>query len=486
MTYQTLKQKSISGLLWSFIDNFAIQGIRFVVGIVLARILSPREFGLIAMITIFIAISKSVINSGFSGALIRKEKCTLEDYSTVFYYNLVTGIIFFILLFLTAPAISNFFNEPILKLIVQIISLVLIIDSFTIIQRTILIKRLDFKLQAKISVIASIGSGGIAIIFALLDYGIWSLVALQLSQGIINSCLLWLWNGWKPVWVFSQNSFWELFGFGSKLMISGLIATIYNNVYYIVIGKYYSTMELGYYTRAEQFSNLPSQNLNSVIGRVSFPLLSSMQGDIPLLRASFQKLLRSTMYITFVLMLGLAAVAEPMILSLVGEKWLNSVIYLQMLCFVGMFYPLHALNLTLLNVMGRSDLFLKLEVIKRTLAIPAIVLGVFFGIKIMIAGMLVNNLIAFYLNSYWTGKMIKYSKKQQLSDILPSFILSLLMGAGVYGLGLLLPFSLLVNLFIQILTGALLIITISEIKNFRDYEYIKTVIFENVISLNKI
>lgn len=481
----SLKQKTIHGLLWSFIDNFATLGIQFIVGIILARILSPREFGLIGMITIFIAVSQSVTDSGFSQALIRKKECTQTDYSTVFLFNLIVGVLFFLLLFLLAPVISRFFQEPQLTAIIQVLGIVLIINALTIIQRTILTKRIDFKLQARISIIASIGSGIIAITMAVMNYGVWSLVALQLSRQGLNSFLLWLWNRWKPLLVFSKQSFHELFGFGSKLLMSGLIDTIYRNVYLLVIGKYFSAVELGFYTRADQFRNLPSQNLTTVIQRVTYPVLSGMQDDVPRMKASYQKLIQSTMFITFILMLGMAAVAKPMVLALIGEKWLPSVVYLQMLCFVGMFYPLHALNLNMLNVQGRSDLFLKLEIIKKALAIPTIVIGVIWGIKIMIAGMMLNTMFAYYLNSYWSGRMIGYSFRQQVADILPSFMLALFMGAVVWGVGNLLPLPPGLVLLIQLTVGLMLIFTLSEMLKLKEYLYLKTLVVEKLTALNR-
>ena len=481
----SIKQKTIHGLLWSFIDNFANLGIQFIVGIVLARILTPREFGLIGMITIFIAVSQSVTDSGFSQALIRKKDCTQTDYSTVFLLNLAVGILFFLLLFFLAPLISRFFNEPQLTAIIQVLGIVLIINALTLIQRTILTKRIDFKLQARISIIASVGSGLIAITMAMMNYGVWSLVALQLSRQALNSLLLWLWNQWKPMLVFSKQSFHELFGFGSKLLMSGLIDTIYRNVYLLVIGKYFSAIELGYYTRADQFRNLPSQNLTGVIQRVTYPVLSDIQDDVPRMKASYQKLIQSTMFITFILMLGMAAVAKPMILTLIGEKWLPSVIYLQMLCFVGMFYPLHALNLNMLNVQGRSDLFLKLEIIKKILAVPTIIIGVIWGIKIMIAGMMLNTLIAYYLNSYWSGRLIGYSFRQQVRDILPSFLLALLMGLVVGALGYFLPLSPGLVLLAQLTAGAIFVWSISELIKFKEYLYLKSLVTEKLTALNR-
>jgi len=476
----SLRQKTVSGLSWSFIDSISGQGIQFIVGIILARMLTPREFGLIGMITIFIAVSESFINSGFSSALIRKKECTQADYSTVFFYNLTAGAIFFTILLFSAPAISGFFKEPELKPIIQVLGAVLIIDSATIIQRTILTKQINFKLQTRISVIAALGSGAMAIGMAYSGFGVWSLVAQRLCKQAINSFLLWLWNKWKPIAVFSRQSFRELFGFGSKLLASGLIDTIYRNVYYLIIGKFFSAKELGYYTRADQFNALPSQSLTGVIGRVSYPILSSIQDDANRLKASYQQLIRSTMFITFILMVGMAAVAEPMVVGLIGEKWKPAVIYLQMLCFTGMLYPLHALNLNMLQVKGRSDLFLRLEVIKKILAVPVIVIGIFWGIRVMIAGMMLNSVIALYINSYWSGRMIGYPFRQQISDILPSFSLSLAMAISVYLLGLILTYAPILNLLIQVTAGAAFILVFSEMAKFKDYLFIKEIVMERL------
>lgn len=432
---KTLKQKTITGTIWSFIDSFANQGIQFIVGILLARILSPREFGLIGMLAIFIALSQSFVDSGFTHALIRKRDCTQTDYSTVFYFNLVVGIILYLILFFFAGSISVFFNEPQLELLLQVLGIGLILNAFGMIQRTILTKNINFKFQTRVSVIASTLSGIIALTMAYNGSGVWSLVALTLSRFGFSSILLWMWTKWKPSLIFSTRSFKELFSFGNKLLLSGLIDTAYRNIYYLIIGKYFSTAELGYYTRADQFQALPSQQLTGVFGRVSYPILSAIQNDVKKLRTAYKQIIKSTMLITFVFMLGMAAIAKPMILTLIGEQWLPSVIYLQMLCFVGMFYPLHALNLNMLKVQGRSDLFLRLEIIKKILAIPVIIIGIIYGIKIMILGMLINTIIAYYLNSFWSGKLIGYSSFEQVKDIFPSFLLAFTVAAIVYIIG---------------------------------------------------
>ncbi len=477
----SLKNKTIHGILWSAVDSFAAQGITFLVGIVLARLLSPAEFGLIGMITVFIAVSESFINSGFGQALIRKKNCTETDYSTVFYFNLLTGILFFLILFFSGPLISSFFKEPQLNLLVKVLALVLIIDSLTMIQRTTLTKRIDFKLQTRISVISVLIGGAVGIWMAYNGFGVWSLVFKTLSQRAVNSLLLWIWNRWRPLLVFSIQSFRELFAFGSRLLVSGLIDTLYRNIYYLVIGKYFSAQELGYYTRAQHFNDLPSKNLNGIMSRVTYPVLAQMQDDPVRLKSGYKKMIKSIMLISMVLMAGLAAVAEPMIITLIGEKWRPAIIYLQLLTFVGMMYPLHALNLNMLQVQGRSDLFLRLEIIKKLIAIPTIIIGVFFGIKVMILGMWVNTLIAYYLNSYWSGRMINYPMREQVNDIMPGFGIALTMGAVVMLAGWLLPVSFLVKLIIQLILGALLSLLLCELFKPEAYLELRQIVLKNLL-----
>jgi len=458
------------------------QGVQFIISIILARLLMPREFGLMGMIVVFIAISEAFVNSGFSSALIRKKNASQSDYSTVFYFSLAVSILFFIFLFLSAGHISMFFNEPQLKSIIRALGSVLVIDSLTMIHRTKLTKSIDFKLQSKISFVASVGSGVIAILMAISGLGVWSLVAQRLSRQLINSLLLMIWNRWMPSFVFSRDSFKELFGYGSKLLASSLIDNIYSNINSLLIGKYFSAVSLGFYNRADEFNKMPAYNMSGIIGRVSYPVLCSAQDDNEALRSIYRKFIRNTMFITFTFMMLMASVAEPLIITLIGEKWHDSVILFQMLAFTGMFYPLHVLNLNILQVKGRSDLFLKLEIIKKVLAVPAIVAGVLFGIKYMIAGMMINTLVDFYLNNHWSKKMIGYSFMEQVKDIMPSFLQALPMSFTVYALGILSPFGYAATLYLQLFTGIILIIGINELTMQRDYLYIKGIIKEGIDS----
>ena len=467
---ESLKSKTIKGTSWSFIDSVAGQGITFLVGLVLARLLTPDEYGLIGIITIFISLFNSIVDSGFSSALVRKNDVTDKDYNTVFITNLIVSVILCIALLLCSPLIADFFNRPELTALTRVMSVVVIINAFAIIQRTILVKKVDFKTQTKVSLISSISSGAIGIVMALQGFDVWSLVGQQISRQLLNSVFLWVYAKWMPKFQFSVESFKELFGFGWKLLISSLIDTIWREIYQVVIGKCYSPAVLGQYTRAQQFGSIFSSNLTTVIQRVSYPVLSSIQDDKERLKAGYKKIIKTSMLITFVLMLGLAGIAEPMIIVLVGEQWLPAVPFLQIICFQMMLYPLHSLNLNMLQVQGRSDLFLKLEIIKKIIAVGPLLLGIFVNIYYMLIGSIITGFISYYLNAYYSGPALNYSIKEQLKDILPSFGVALLMAAIVYAISYisLSPFILLP---LQIYVG--IIITIILCKLFKLPEYVE-------------
>jgi len=472
-------------MLWSFIESFTRMGIGFAIGIILARLLSPEEFGLIGMLTVFLAVAGTFTDAGFTQALIRKQDCTDTDFSTVFYFNLGTGVCLYGLLFIFAPYVAAFYEEPELTSLLRVLGCLVIINSFTIIQRTILTKRVDFKLQAKISVITTILSGILGIYMAFKGFGVWSLVAKNISQSILASVFLWLWNQWRPILVFSKESFTSLFGFGSKLMVSSLIDTLGRNIYLLVVGKVFSAEVLGYYTRAMMFRDLPSSNLSAIIARVSFPVLSQLQGDTAQLKAAYRRLITSSMLIAFVLMLGMAASAEAMIITLIGEQWRESIILLQSLCIVGMLYPLHSLNLNMLNVQGRSDLFLRLEIIKKTMIIPVVLIGMKYGLLAMISGMMVTSIIAYFLNSYWSGREIDYSSWNQIVDILPSFLVAATMAGFVYLLGQLLDYNYFVIFALQVLAGGISTVLLCEIFKLEAYRYIKATALAKLLPLLK-
>ena len=468
----SLRHKAIHGVGWSFIDNIASSGITFLVGLVLARLLTPEEYGIMAMIAIFIAVSNSIIDSGFSSALIRKTRIERIDYNTVFYFNLTVSILIYVLLYIAAPAISVFFKEPVLVEVVRIIGWVLIINALAIIPRTQFVREVDFKTQTKVSLISSVSSGVIGIGMALGGMGVWSLVGQQLSRQFLNTLFLWVYSKWHPVWEFSRKSFNELFGFGSKLLLSGLLDTIYKNIYYIVIGRFYTSAQLGQYTRAEQFNTIFSSNLTSIVQRVSYPVLSSIQEEPERLREAYRQIIKTTMLVTFACMLGLAAVAKPLIIILIGEKWLTAVSFLQIICFSGMLYPLHAINLNILQVKGRSDLFLKLEIIKKTIAVFPILIGIFYGIEYMLWGSVLTSFIAYFLNSHYSADLIRYSTIEQIKDVLPVFAVSLTI-AAVMWLFSLLDISVYIQLPIQIIVGLTLAFAVYERLRLPEYLEVK-------------
>jgi O-antigen/teichoic acid export membrane protein len=468
----TLRNKTIRGVTWSFLDNISSSGVTFLVGLVLARILTPEEYGLLAMVVIFIAISNSIVDSGFSNALIRKIDANETDYNTVFYFNILIAFLLYFILYICAPLISSFFKEPLLVSITRVLSIVLVFNSLSIIQRTILVKKVDFKTQTKISLIASIVSGVLGILMAFCECGVWSLVGQQISRQLLNTFFLWYYSKWRPQIEFSVNSFKELFGFGSKLLISGLIDAVYKNIYYIVIGRSYHASLLGQYTRAEQFSFIFSGNLTSVIQRVSFPVLSSIQDDSERLREAYRKIIKTTMLITFACMLGLAAVAKPLILILIGGKWFLAVSFLQIVCLGEMLYPLHAINLNILQVKGRSDIFLRLEILKKTIIVLPIVLGIVYGIYYLLWGSVCISLISFFLNSYHSSRLVGYSTKDQIKDILPSFIVSSIVAIIMWTITLL-NISLYATLIFQLVVGMIMAILIYEKVNLKEYQEVK-------------
>ena len=472
MENESLKKKAIRGVSWSFVDNIASQGITFLVGIILARLLSPAEFGILGMITIFIAISNSIIDSGFSNALIRKNDAKRIDYNTVFIFNLVLSLVLYGVLYVASPAISRFFHEPQLVAITRVMGLLLLINALGIIQRTLLVKRVDFKTQTKVSVIASLGSAVVGVGMAWAGFGVWSLVGQQLSRQFLNTLFLWVFNRWRPLLEFSIQSFKELFSFGSKLLASGLIDTLFKNIYYIIIGRFYSAAQLGQYTRAEQFNMIFSSNLTSVIQRVSYPVLSSIQNEAERLREAYRRVIKSTMLVAFACMLGLAACAKPVILILIGEKWLAAAEYLQIICFSGMLYPLHAINLNILQVKGRSDLFLKLEIIKKGLAVLPITLGIIYGIKVMLLAKVFNSFLAYYLNARYSKSMVNYSVKEQIADILPTFLVSLGVAGVMWGITWL-DLNVYLQLIVQVSVGLTLAGVIYEKLNLEEYKELK-------------
>lgn len=475
MAEQSLKNKTVKGVGWSAIDNIAGHGVTFVVSVVLARLLTPEHYGLIGIITIFTAVCQTLINAGFTTALIRKKDATDSDYNTVFIVNLVMSMALYAVIFLCAPFIADFFHKEELVALTRVSTLSMIIGALAIVQQTRLTKRIDFKSQTKITITASVCSGIMGIIMALLGFGVWALVAQILTLQAIRTTLLWVVNKWIPNLSFSSKSFHELFGFGWKMMVSSILDTVWKELYQVVVGRFYSPATLGQYTRAKGFSQLLSNNLTAVIQRVTYPVLSNIQDDKERMVRAYRKMIKITMFITAVSTFFLGAISEPLLYCLIGPKWHEAALYLPLICISASLYPLHAINLNMLQVQGRSDLFLGLEIIKKTIALGPLLIGAFVGIMPMLYTNILTSIIAYFLNSFYSGKMIGYSSWMQIKDVAPSYGIALMVFMSVYFLKLL-PVTYWVVLPVQILLGIMVFLLISHVTKREEFTEIKNIV----------
>lgn len=429
---ESLKHKTVKGVLWSSVERFSGQGVTFVFSIILARLLTPDDYGIVTMISIFFSIAGCFIDSGFGSALIRKKDRTEEDIYTCFTFNVIVSIACYILLFFCAPLIARFYNQPILTPIVRISGLNLMIGAFAGVSGSMFSYRLDFKTPAIISLICNIASGIIGIIIAYLGYGVWALVWQGVVSAMLRSLLTVVASKFRPRFAFSKNSFRYLFGYGSKITLSYLIGTIYENIYPIFIGKFYKPSQLGNYSRALGWAQLPSSNITGVLQRVTFPVLAEIQDDDYRLAFNYRRLLRLSAFVVFPLMVGLSAVAAPLIRVVLTSKWDGCIIYLQIVCFALMWYPIHAINLNLLEVKGRSDLFLRLEIIKKVIGLCIMFVAIPLGVEAMCWSMIVSSLLCLIVNTYYTGRIIKVNYWVQMKDLLPILINSCIMGVVAF------------------------------------------------------
>lgn len=475
MSQDNLKSKTIKGAGWSAADAILGQGVSFLIGLILARLLSPEEYGLIGIVMIFVTVLNGVVDSGFSTAVIRKQDANDDDYNTMFYTNMLFSIILYACLSLSSPLIAKFFERNELIQLVPAMGLILIINALSLTQQTILTKRIDFKTKTKASLLSSLTSGIIGIICAYSGFGVWSLVIQKLLQQSLYTCSLWIFNRWWPSFRFSKNSFHYMWGFGWKLLLSGLLDRIWQQIYQLVVGKFYNPATLGQYTRARDYANIFSSNLTMIVQRVSYPALAGIQDDKERMVAAYRKVIKVTMFVTAICMLFIGAVSEPLIVCLIGEKWLEAATYLPLICISMSLYPLHAINLNMLQVLGRSDLFLYLEIIKKIIAILPIGLGIFVGIKAMLLGSIVTGIISYFLNSYYTGKKLHYSSWMQINDIKHSYFIALIIAVGIYFLKSL-PMSYFAILPLQILSGMTIFFVICEATKPSEYQEIKTIV----------
>ena len=425
---------AVTGVVWSAVERFSVQGIQFILSLVIARFVSPAEYGFIAMIAIFMAISQTFVDSGFGNALIQKKDRSDIDFSTVFYFNIILSLLLYTALYAAAPLIARFYDQPILVSVTRWVGLNLIFSAFSIVQRAKLTIALDFRRQAKISLLAVTISGALGIYAAYRDWGVWALVLQTLSNNFFTAVFFWFIAKWRPLLAFSRESFRKLFSFGSNLLLSGLLQTVYLNLYSLVIGKWYNAADAGYYNRAYSISQYPTINLVQVITRVLYPLQCAHQDDDGWLVASFPKFLRMTCFCVFPIMACLAILSKPLVLIILSERWLPCAELISILCVAYMWIPVGTLNNHLINSKGRSDLFLRAELIKKITAVIILIVTLPFGLSVLCWGVVLYNIVDIFIIIGFTRRILDMGFRKQFRAIAPLLLLTVLSGIAVWAL----------------------------------------------------
>jgi len=428
----SLIKKTLSGFLWTFLQQFSVQLINFGVTVILARILLPEEFGLIAMLTVFISIGNNLMDGGLASSLIRSNDLTQKDYSTVFFFNLAGSAIMYGLIFFSAPFIAAFYQQNILALVLRVYAIGFIINAFYSVQNARLTKEMNFKIQMTIQIPSVLVGGLLGVFLAMKGYGVWSLVWMNLFQSFLSTVMHWIYSGWVPSFVFDKKSFIRHFHFGYKMTLTGLMDTLYRNIYVLIIGKYYSVLQLGFYSRAESVSQLPTSNIAAIINKVTYPMFASINNNDAKLKSVYKTLMQQVLFWNAPILIFLAVIGEPLFTFLFTVKWLPAVPYFQILCLSGVMYPLHSYNLNILKVKGRSDLILKIEIIKKIISVIGILCVIPFGIYGLLYVQLFFSFFSYYINSIYSGKLLDYPISEQITDILPTILISLSIGLLCY------------------------------------------------------
>lgn len=452
--HTSFKIRTVNALSWSMVQEFSQRGLQLAIGILLARLLGPKEFGLLAMLAIFVAVAQDLVESGLGSALIQRKELTIADECSVFYFNVFAAVCFAGLLCLVAPLIAAFYHQPLLTPLTRVWSVVLVINSFGVVQSALMVRALNFKGQAVISVTSTGVSGVVGLSLAWSGWGVWSLVWQQITYGSVRAVLLWLLNSWRPRWLFSYPSLRAMFGFGSGMVAASLVGSAFENLYSVAIGRFYTPVALGFYNRADTLQSIASRLLSSIANRVTFPVFSQLQHDPARLKRGLQKAMTTLVFAQFPMMIGLAVVARPMVLLLLGEKWEPCIPYLQILCFAGSLYPMNLLNLNVLMARGRSDLFFRLVLIQRALVVVNIATTFHWGILAMVWGQFVIGVISYFVTSYYTRRFAGYSVPEQLRDVFPYLAASAVMGIIVALVNLPLPAGHPAQLSLKVCTGA--------------------------------
>lgn len=483
MKNKRLTEKTFSNLIWRFAERCGAQGVSFIVSIILARLLSPDAYGMIALVTVFISILQVFVDSGLGNALIQKKDADDLDFSTVFYFNIVMCIILYLIMYIASPKIALFYDMPELVSVIRVLSFIIIISGVKNVQQAFVSKNLMFKRFFFSSLGGTIGSAVVGILLAYLGFGVWALVIQQIFNTTLDTIIIWVTVKWRPKLIFSFNRLSALFSYGWKLLISSLLDNVYDNLRQFIIGKLYSSTDLAYYNRGKQLPNLIVTNINSSIDSVLLPVMSQEQDDRKKIKNMTRRAIKTSSFIMWPLMIGLMVTSKYVVILLLTEKWLKCVPFLQIFCFTYALWPIHTANLNAIKAMGRSDLFLKLEIIKKSIGIGILILTMKLGVLVMAYSLLATNILSSFINSYPNKRLLGYSYIDQITDIMPSMILSIFMGCIIYTVKYLYMNSLL-TLIIQVLLGSILYIGCSKVFRFESFEYILYII-RGFLSKNK-
>ncbi len=473
---RSLKERTITGMIWSSVHRFGTMAISFITNLVLARILTPEDFGIIGMIMVFISISGALVDGGFASALIQKKNPTNEDYSTIFYWNLIVSIILFFALYLSAPAIERFYQMRSLAPILRVQGVVLIFNAFNLIQFNQLRKELNFKKLANISVLSTSTGAVIGITMAFMGYGVWSLVAKMISLSFFNSIFLWYSSNWRPGFVFSLVSFKALFKYGSFMLLTSILIKVYDNIKALIIGRVFSADDLGYFIQAQRMEKVPVEGLSAVVNQVTFPVFSDLQHDLGRLVRGVRKCLKAITFINFPIMVLLIVIAKPLITLLLTDKWAMSIPYFQILCIGGMVYTLNTVNNNILKSLGRSDLYFYVLLAKRIIGITLIIIGLQYGLIGMLSAVALNSYISFFIGMHYSSKLSGYKTSQQITDVAPAYILALLSGLAsstirYYDIHL-------ITILLQVFVYGLMYMGLAYVLNLQGYLIFKEILFK--------
>lgn len=482
--YKEQKSAVISGLFWKFLERGGTQGVMLIVSIVLARVLTPKAYGIIALTTIFINISNVFIQNGFNASLIQKKDADDIDFSTVFYITIFVAMFLYILIYIFSPLVAEFYNEPQLQNILKVLSIILILGAVSSVQTAIVSRNMMFRKLFLSSLVSVIVSGAIGIALAYCGFGVWALVAQQVSAQLITIIVLFTTIKWRPRMLFSLNRAKSLFSFGSKILASTLLDKIYNEVRGLIIGKMYSASMLGYYNRGQTFPQQIIVGVDGTIQSVMFPALSAHQDDIPTIKSMVRRSIKTSTFTVFPLMIGMAVLAHPIISIVLTDKWLPSVPYLQIFCFSFALWPIHTANLQAIKALGRSDIFFRLAMIKKVIGFIVLGITIPFGVFYMALGVLITGLIGAFINSYPNKSLLDYSFIDQAKDIFPAFLLSCFMGLIVYLVGYI-RMSTGILLTVQVLSGIVVYIGTAKILKMEPLEYLLDSIKEILTDIKK-